>query len=145
MSRVTLRRRYRFSASHRYYRPEWSEEENRKRFGKCSQAPGHGHNYRLLIEVDEGEPHPETGFVVDLSALDQVVRETVLEPLDHQQIDHAIDAFAPGRSIPSSENLVLWIVELLRGRLPRGTRLRAVELMEDDDLGARWRDDGTVE
>ncbi|MCM2268914.1 MAG: 6-carboxytetrahydropterin synthase, partial [Thermoanaerobaculia bacterium] len=58
---LALERTYRFSAAHRYHRPDWSEEENLRRFGKCAWSPGHGHNYRLTLWV-AGEPDPQTGF-----------------------------------------------------------------------------------
>ncbi len=134
---VTLERRYRFSASHFYRRPEWSEEENRRHFGKCANLPGHGHNYRLTVAVD-GTPDPRTGFVVDLVALDDCIRRAVLDPLDHQTINDAVADFAPGGKIPSSENLVLWIRDRLRGALPPGARLSALRLAEDEDLAASF-------
>ncbi len=87
--RLRLQRRYRFSASHLYRRPEWSEEENRRRFGKCANLPGHGHNYRLWVTV-EGTVDPATGFVVDLGALDALVPERVIERLDHQHLNSAL-------------------------------------------------------
>lgn len=136
---IVLERLYRFSASHLYRRPEWSEEENRRRFGKCANLPGHGHNYRLTVSV-AGEPDAETGFVVDLGRLDELVAEQVLEPLDHHHLNEAVQEFASGRLVPSSENLVVWIRERLRSRLPAGVRLAAVRLAEDDDLAASWRD-----
>ena len=135
---IELERRYRFSAAHLYRRPEWSEEENRRRFGKCANLPGHGHNYRLTVAVS-GEPDAETGFVVDVDLLDRLVRERVLEPLDHQHLNQAIAEFAPGGKIPSSENLLLWIRARLLGALPAGVALTALRVAEDDDLAAAWR------
>jgi 6-pyruvoyltetrahydropterin/6-carboxytetrahydropterin synthase len=132
--RIRLERRYRFSASHLYRRPEWSEEENRKRFGKCANLPGHGHNYTLWVTV-EGEPEASTGFVSDLGALDEAVRASVIERLDHQHLNHCLPEFADGRRIPSSENLVTWIHGQLAGRLSGLVRLR---LAEDEDLAAEW-------
>jgi 6-pyruvoyltetrahydropterin/6-carboxytetrahydropterin synthase len=134
---IVLERRYRFSASHLYRRPEWSEEENRRRFGKCANLPGHGHNYRLTVAV-AGEPDAETGFVVDLARLDALVAETVLEPLDHRHLNEAVPEFASGKQVPSSENLALWIRDRLRPRLPPGARLAGVRVAEDDDLAASW-------
>ena len=133
---VVLERLYRFSASHLYRRPEWSEEENLRHFGKCATLPGHGHNYRLLVRV-AGEPDPRTGFVVDLGELDERVRSRVLEPLDHRHINEAIPEFAGGR-IPSSENLVLWIRDRLAAAIPPPARLVGLRLAEDDDLAASW-------
>lgn len=134
---VRLERRYRFSSSHLYRRPEWSEEENRSRFGKCSNLPGHGHNYRLFVTV-RGEIDPRTGFVVDLGALDALVAERVIERLDHQHLNAVLPEFAAGASIPSSENVVLWIHRQLQGALPAGVELDQLRLEEDEDLAAEW-------
>jgi 6-pyruvoyltetrahydropterin/6-carboxytetrahydropterin synthase len=134
---IRLERRYRFSASHLYRRPEWSEEENRRHFGKCANLPGHGHNYRLYLTVS-GDPDPRTGFVVDLGALDALVKAEVLEVLDHRHLNEAVPEFASGRHIPSSENLVGWIRERLDGRLPAGAELVRLRLEEDEDLAAEW-------
>jgi 6-pyruvoyltetrahydropterin/6-carboxytetrahydropterin synthase len=135
--KITLERRYRFSASHLYRRPEWSEAENRARFGKCANLPGHGHNYRLYVTV-EGGIDPLTGFAVDLGRLDAVVHERVIERLDHQHLNAALPEFGEGRAIPSSENLVRWISEQLAGNLPGGSRLARLRLEEDEDLAAEW-------
>jgi 6-pyruvoyltetrahydropterin/6-carboxytetrahydropterin synthase len=134
---IRLERRYRFSASHLYRRPQWSEEENRARFGKCAQPPGHGHNYRLYLTV-EGEIDPETGFVVDLGALDALVGERILEVLDHRHLNAALPEFAAGGDIPTGENLVRWVRGRLNGRLPGGARLARVRVEEDEDLAAEW-------
>jgi len=135
--KITLQRRYRFSASHLYRRPEWDEAENRARFGKCANLPGHGHNYRLYVSVT-GEVDPVTGFVVDLGRLDALVQEHVVEPLDHQHLNVAVLEFREGGAIPSSENLVLWIHGQLADRLPPGIRLDKLRLEEDEDLAAEW-------
>jgi len=134
---VRFVRQYRFSAAHRYHRPGWTEEENRLRFGPCANEHGHGHNYRLTVEL-LGEPDPETGFVVDLGVVDGCVRREVLDRVDHRHLNLAIEDFAPGGRIPSSENLVLWILDRLRPALPEGVRLVELRLAEDDDLAARW-------
>lgn len=135
--KLRLERRYRFSASHLYRRPEWSEDENRARFGKCANLPGHGHNYRLFVTV-RGEVAPDTGFVVDLGALDALVNQLVVEPLDHQHLNAALPEFGEGQSIPSSENLVRWIHTRLDGALPEGVELAGLRLEEDEDLAAEW-------
>ena len=135
--KVRLERRYRFSASHLYRRPEWTEDENRARFGKCANLPGHGHNYRLFVTV-QGEIAGDTGFVVDLGALDSLVNRQVIEPLDHQHLNVAIPEFGEGESIPSSENLVRWIHARLVGAMPEGAELAKLRLEEDEDLAAEW-------
>lgn len=134
---IRLERRYRFSASHLYRRPEWSDEENRARFGKCANLPGHGHNYRLYVTVS-GEPDDRTGFVVDLPQLDRMVEEEVVDRLDHQHVNHAVPEFHDGARVPSSENLVRWIQGRLQGRLPDGVSLVRLRLEEDEDLAAEW-------
>lgn len=138
--KIALERRYRFSASHLYRRPEWSEGENRARFGKCANLPGHGHNYRLYVTV-HGEVDADTGFVVDLGQLDALVQEQVIDRLDHQHLNAALPEFGEGRSIPSSENLVRWILERLASRMPAGSELAKIRLEEDEDLAAEWRAD----
>lgn len=135
--KIVLERRFRFSASHLYRRPEWSEEENRARFGKCANLPGHGHNYRLWVGV-EGEIDPVTGFVVDLGRLDALVQTRVVERLDHQHLNVALQEFADGGAIPSSENLIRWIHGQLADALPEGARLVKIRLAEDEDLAAEW-------
>lgn len=136
--KISLERRYRFSASHLYRRPDWSEDENRARFGKCANLPGHGHNYRLFVTV-RGEVDPVTGFIVDLGRLDALVAERVVERLDHQHLNAALPEFAAGGAIPSSENLVRWIHGQLADALPGAVELAGLRLEEDEDLAAEWR------
>jgi 6-pyruvoyltetrahydropterin/6-carboxytetrahydropterin synthase len=137
-----LERRYRFSASHLYRRAEWTDEQNRARFGKCANLPGHGHNYRLFVTVG-GQLDPQTGFVADLGQLDSLVGRLVLDRLDHQHINTALPEFGPGRTNPSSDALVRWIRDQLAAELPAGVELVRVRLEEDEDLAAEWhRGDG---
>lgn len=127
-----LTRSARFSAAHRYFRPEWSEEENRQRFGACANEHGHGHNYLLEVTV-AGAPDVDTGFCVDLGALDSLISEGVTSILDHQHLNHAVLEFQPGGKVPTTENLAIWIWERLEGRLAPA-RLIRVRLREDDSL-----------
>jgi 6-pyruvoyltetrahydropterin/6-carboxytetrahydropterin synthase len=137
---VRLERRYRFSASHLYRRPDWDDEENRTVFGKCANLPGHGHNYRLYVTVS-GEVDPATGFVVDLGELDAAVHAAVVDRLDHRHVNHALAEFADGALIPSGENLVQWIRDRLEEALPPEARLVRLRLEEDEDLAAEWLPD----
>jgi 6-pyruvoyltetrahydropterin/6-carboxytetrahydropterin synthase len=136
--KARLERRYRFSASHLYRRPDWSEAQNRERFGKCANLPGHGHNYRLFVTV-RGALDPETAFVMDLGQLDALVARRVVERLDHQHLNSALPEFGPGKLNPSSEALVLWVRDQLTGELPAGVDLVRVRVEEDEDLAAEWR------
>lgn len=126
-----LTRTARFSAAHRYYRPEWSEEENRRAFGPCSNPHGHGHNYVLEATV-AGAPDPRTGFCVDLNALDGVLSAAV-EPLDHQHINHAVPEFREGGLIPTCENLVVYLWREIASHI-EDARLVRLRLCEDVDL-----------
>jgi 6-pyruvoyltetrahydropterin/6-carboxytetrahydropterin synthase len=132
-----LTRVVRFSAAHRYYRPEWSDARNREVFGACANPHGHGHNYRLEVTV-AGDPDPETGFCVDLAALDRLLDEKVRKPLDHQHLNHAVPEFAEGRLIPTTENLVRWIWGRLEGEVP-GAMVVQIRLFEDADLFVDYR------
>ncbi len=127
-----LTRIVRFSAAHRYYRPEWSEERNLQTFGACANPHGHGHNYVLEVMV-AGEPDPETGFSIDLAALDRILEERVRRPLDHQHVNHAIAEFGEGGLIPTTENLVVWIWSRVAPAI-EGARLVRLRLREEEGL-----------
>jgi 6-pyruvoyltetrahydropterin/6-carboxytetrahydropterin synthase len=132
MSRMQLTRRVRFSAAHRYHRPDWSEERNRQVFGPCANPHGHGHDYLLEVVV-EGEVDPVTGFSVDLGMLDAVLHEEVVEPLDHQHLNHVVPEFAPGGQIPTTENILLLLWKRIQPRLG-GARLVRLRLHENPDF-----------
>ena len=123
-----------FSAAHRYHSDALSDEENRRVFGKCNRPHGHGHNYRLEVTVG-GAVDPVTGMVLNLADLDRLLKEQVVEPLDHSFLNHDVELFATG--VPTSENIVLWLRDLLRPALDElGVRLECLRLYESDDLYA---------
>lgn len=128
-----LTRSVRFAAAHRYHCPEWSDEENRRVFGACSNPHGHGHNYVLEATV-RGRIDPVTGFSVDLAVLDRILDEVVVQPLDHQHLNHAVDAFAPGRKIPTTENLAAYLWPRIERALPDGVTLHRIRIYEDPTL-----------
>lgn len=135
MARASLTRAVEFAAGHRYHRPEWSEAENRERFGKCARRPGHGHNYRCEVTV-EGPVDPETGMVVDLGELDALLTEEVHDPMDHAFLNDLPD-FDGDRQVPTTENIARVVWARLEPRLPDGCRLARVRVHEDRDL---WSD-----
>ncbi|HEX8392423.1 MAG TPA: 6-carboxytetrahydropterin synthase [Longimicrobium sp.] len=139
MARMQLTRRVRFSAAHRYHRPEWTEERNRATFGPCSNPHGHGHDY-LLEVVLEAPVDAQTGFSVDLGMLDRVLAEEVTAPLDHQHLNHVVPEFAPGGLIPTTENILQWIWPRVAARM-EGARLVRMRLHENRDFFVEW--DGT--
>jgi 6-pyruvoyltetrahydropterin/6-carboxytetrahydropterin synthase len=103
---IYLTRRERFNAAHRMYREEWSDEKNLEVFGKCSNPNWHGHNYELFVTVC-GEPDPETGLLINLKELSRIIRERVIDQLDHKNINLEVP-FMHGR-IASTENLAMAI------------------------------------
>lgn len=109
-------RRYMLSASHRLHTPALSAEENRAVYGKCNNAHGHGHNYVVEVLVG-GEVDAATGMVVDLAALDETVREQVMERFDHADLN--LDPLFADR-VPTTENFCKAIFALLNGALPQG-------------------------
>jgi 6-pyruvoyltetrahydropterin/6-carboxytetrahydropterin synthase len=127
-----LTRKVRFAAAHRYYRSDWSDEENRQVFGACSNLHGHGHNYRLEVTV-QAPISAETGFSADLAQLDAVLREEVLGPLDHQHLNHVVPEFRAG-TVPTCENILRWLWPRLERRIPAPARLHRLRLHEDEDL-----------
>src|SRR5260370_14525414 len=106
---VLLTRKIEFSASHRYHNPNFSEEENRRIFGKCNNPHGHGHNYTLEVTV-EGEPDPVTGMVLDLKALKEILEREVMQRMDHRHLNYEVAELA--RQIPTCEHVasVFWQV-----------------------------------
>lgn len=135
-----LTRVVRFSAAHRYYRPEWTPERNAQVFGLCAREHGHGHTYACAVTV-AGPVDAETGMVIDLAALDGLLQREVRDPLDHRHLNHDVPEFAFGRTIPTAEALAVWVWERLTPQLPAGVRLQAVRIAEDDDLFAEYRGD----
>ncbi len=107
-------RREHFNAAHRLYRENWSEEQNRATFGKCSLPHYHGHNYEIEIRVS-GVIDPVTGFVMDMKQLSDLVSDQVLERFDHKNLNLDTEEF---RTLnPTAENIALVIYELLRPHL----------------------------
>ena len=129
MPAVTISRRFDFSASHRYHRDDWSEEENRRVFGLCALPNGHGHNYALEVAVS-GEPDPVTGMVVNLVDLKEAV-EGVLAGFDHKNLNLDTPWFADRQ--PTTENLAAVLWRLIGEALP-GAALARLRLYEADDL-----------
>ncbi|MCB9335016.1 MAG: 6-carboxytetrahydropterin synthase [Flavobacteriales bacterium] len=103
---VYLTRRERFNAAHRLFKKEWSDEKNFEVFGKCSNPNWHGHNYTLFVTI-KGEPNPETGFVINIKQLSKIVKEKVIEKIDHKNLN--IDVDFMHAKIPTSENIAIAI------------------------------------
>ncbi|MCX7992152.1 MAG: 6-carboxytetrahydropterin synthase [Fimbriimonadales bacterium] len=132
---VAMTRIYTFSAAHRLYNPQLSEEENCAIYGKCANPYGHGHDYRLEITV-KGVPDPVTGMVMNLTELDALVKSEVLTHLDHKFLNEETPPF--DQLPPTSENLVAFIVERLRPHLQGGAYLASVRLWETPRSYFEW-------
>jgi 6-pyruvoyltetrahydropterin/6-carboxytetrahydropterin synthase len=116
-----------FNAAHKLYNPAWSREKNDEVFGKCANENWHGHNFELYVTV-KGDPHPETGFVYDAKKLSQVIKDQVIEKLDHKNLNEDVD-FMRGK-LCSIENLVIGIWDELVKHLPINVNLHALKLYE---------------
>lgn len=128
MAQTSITRRYRFCAAHRLHTDHLSPEENWAAFGKCNNPNGHGHNYVVLVTVAERGDH-EAGRRGDLSEVDRIVTERILERFDHRDLNQDPE-FADRTT--TGENLVLLIWDLLVPHLPAG-RLLKVGVIETRD------------
>jgi 6-pyruvoyltetrahydropterin/6-carboxytetrahydropterin synthase len=124
---VYLTRVEHFNAAHKLYNPAWSPERNDEVFGKCANDNWHGHNYELMVTV-KGEPHPDTGFVMDAKRLSILIKDHVVEKIDHRNLNVDVD-FMAGK-LCSTENLVVGIWKQLQPHLPDGVRLHCIKLYE---------------
>jgi 6-pyruvoyltetrahydropterin/6-carboxytetrahydropterin synthase len=132
MGMVYATRKFTFSAGHRYWRPEWTAEDNARVFGNLTVA--HGHNYVLEVTV-KGTVDPRTGMVMDLAELKRLVGEVVLTRFDHADLNQ--DALFASGTIPTTENLVRAIWDLLVPKLG-AERLHRCRLWEDPTLHVEY-------
>lgn len=128
--RLSVVRRATFAAAHVLRRPDWDEGRNRDVFGKC--AGEHGHNYELEVAV-EGDPDPATGMVIDLKDLDRLMREAVVDAVDHRHLNRDVP-WLEG-VLPTAENLALAFWVRLEAALP-GVQLRRVRVVESENNAA---------
>jgi 6-pyruvoyltetrahydropterin/6-carboxytetrahydropterin synthase len=133
---VYVTRKERFSAAHRLFLPDNSDEENLRVFGKCSNPNWHGHNYTLFVTV-KGEVNKTTGFVIDLKKLSQIINEKVIEIIDHRNINTEVP-FMKGM-LASTENLAIGIWnELNEDIRSQGALLHSVKLEETENNSAEY-------
>ncbi len=137
MSIARLTRIVRFSAAHRYHRPDWPEERNRAAFGACANEHGHGHSYHCAVTVS-GDISADRSMVIDLEYFDKLLHEIIVQPMDHQHINHVIPEFAYGKTIPTAEALSVWVWRKIGSQLPDGVRLVTVRVQEDETLFAEY-------
>jgi 6-pyruvoyltetrahydropterin/6-carboxytetrahydropterin synthase len=125
--RVRVTRSLHFNAAHRLFNPGWSDEENRRVFGACSNPNWHGHNYEIDVTLD-GPVDPDTGYVMDLGELKRIVTEAVVDDVDHRNLNVEVP-WLEGVN-PTTENFVVAIWRRLEPRIPEGVRLARLVLRE---------------
>lgn len=107
---VHVCRKEHFNAAHKLYNPNWTKEKNDEVFGPCANENWHGHNFELIVTV-KGKPDPETGFVIDLKKLGKIIRERIINKVDHKNLNVDVD-FMRGK-LASCENLVIEFWKIL--------------------------------
>lgn len=133
---IFITRRERFNAAHRLFRKDFSDEKNLEIFGKCSNPNWHGHNYELFVTI-KGEIDPETGFLLNLKQLSKLIKERIIEKIDHKNINIEVD-FMKGK-FASTEVLAVSIWEQIEAEIRSfGAELHAVKLFESENNYAEY-------
>jgi len=136
---IYITRRERFNSAHRLFKPEYSDEKNLEVFGKCSNPNWHGHNYTLFVTV-KGDVNPDTGFLVNLKDLSALIDQSVIEKLDHRNINLEVD-FMSGK-LASTENLAIGIWnELTEPISEMGATLHSIKLYETENNFVEYKGD----
>ncbi|MBI5809088.1 MAG: 6-carboxytetrahydropterin synthase [Ignavibacteriales bacterium] len=126
---IFVTRREVFSASHRLYNPNLTDEENEAIFDKCNNFNGHGHNYVLEVVV-AGEVNPKTGYVIDLKKLKSIIIENIIKKVDHKNLNLDVDFLKD--KIPTAENIAIGIWEQLENKITEG-KLYSVKIYETEN------------
>lgn len=124
---IYLTRVENFNAAHKLSNPAWSDEKNEAVFGKCANVNWHGHNYELHVTI-KGNPDPDTGFVFNAKTLGELIKNEVIEKIDHRNLNMDVD-FMAGK-FTSAENLAIGIWDQLAPHLPTTVQLHCIKLYE---------------
>jgi len=131
-----LTRRERFNAAHRLFKKEWSDEKNFEVFGKCSNPNWHGHNYVLFVTI-KGEPNPETGFVINIKQLSNIIKKNVIDLIDHKNLNIDVP-FMQGK-IPTSENIAIAVWEQIEAEVNQlNAHLHCVKVVETENNSVEY-------
>lgn len=129
---VYLTRVEHFNAAHRLFNKDWTDEHNHEVFGKCANVNWHGHNYELHVTV-KGEPNPDTGFVFNAKTLGDLIKDIIIEKVDHKNLNMDVD-FMAGK-FTSAENVAMSIWhELVPHISKQGAQLHRVKLVETQKI-----------
>lgn len=123
---IYVSRKEHFNAAHKLYNPNWTKERNEEVFGPCANENWHGHNFELIVTV-KGSPDPETGFVIDLKKLSTLIREEVIEKLDHKNLNVDVDFMS--KKLASCETLIVEIWKILAPQIPAISRFGSLHLL----------------
>lgn len=137
---VYLTRLEHFNAAHKLYNPAWSREKNEEVFGKCANENWHGHNYELFVTV-KGDPDPDTGFLFDVKKLSNIIKQEVIEKLDHKNLNVDVP-FMKGKMC-STENVAIEIWKQLEPHIPAPVKLHCVKLYETPRIYIEYFGDRT--
>lgn len=136
MAVVHITRKEHFNSAHKLWNENWSEEKNFEIFGKCSNTNWHGHNYNLFVTV-KGTPDPDTGCIIDLKILSSIIKENILEKLDHKNLNLDVP-FMKG-IMPSTENLAVGIWNEIKEKIEvHGCTLYSIRLHETENNSAEY-------
>lgn len=136
MAKVYITRRERFNAAHKLWNPRWSEEKNIEVFGKCANENWHGHNYELFVTVS-GTPDEDTGCVIDLKLLSKILKEQVIERIDHKNLNLDVP-FMEGK-MASTENLAVAIWNEIQKEIEsHDCKLYCVKIIETENNYAEY-------
>ena len=124
---IYITRKEHFNAAHKLFNPAWDDAKNAEVFGKCANKNWHGHNYELFVTI-KGEPVQNTGFLFDVKRLSELIREHVIEKVDHKNLNLDVD-FLQGQMC-STENLAIGIWKQLQPHLPSSVQLHCIKLYE---------------
>ena len=131
MKTVQVIRRERFNAAHRLFNPNWTDKKNESVFGKCSNKNWHGHNYTLFVIV-EGTVDPETGYVIDLKILSDIIKRRIVDKMDHKNLNLEVDFMKD--TITTAENIAIKIFEELKSDIEdTGNKLHSIKLYETEN------------
>ncbi|MEI6312763.1 MAG: 6-carboxytetrahydropterin synthase [Bacteroidota bacterium] len=131
---VYLTRKEHFNAAHQLYNPSWSEEKNIEVFGKCANKNFHGHNYNLFVTV-KGKPNPDTGFIMNVKTLSNLIQTEVCELLDHKNLN--MDVPELKGTFASTENLAIFIWNKLNPLITECS-LHCIELWETENIYTKY-------
>ena len=131
---VYVTRKAHFSAAHRLFNPAFTDEQNQAIFDKCNNLHGHGHNYEIEVTV-AGNPDPQTGYVIDLKKLSELIEEIILTKVDHKHLNFDVPELEG--IIPTAENIALVFWSMLEPKITEG-KLYKIRVAESDNNFAEY-------